>query len=135
MIQEYEGQFALEVNALGKSLNSAYDVKKRGEQERILVYTKEDRVIGFVQYIKLYETVEILYLVVNREYRRLGIGAEFIDFFSRDLDVEKIIIEVRISNETAISFYEKNGFRRVRPIKDYYKNGEDALAMEKVIKE
>lgn len=131
MIQEYVNDYALSVNALGKTLKDTYDVKKKGELEKILVYTKEDEVIGFLQYTKLYETVEILYLVVKKEYRNLGIGSEFIDFLSRDLDVEKIILEVRASNEVAINFYQKNGFIKLRPLKNYYSDGEDGLSMEK----
>ncbi len=131
MIEEYKNEHALFVNALGKSLKSSYDVKARSELENVLVYTKEDKVIGFMQYTKIYETAEILYIVVDERYRNLGIGSEFIDYLSRDLDVQKIILEVRVSNEEAISFYQKNGFIKLRPIKNYYSDGEDALAMEK----
>ena len=133
MIQEYEDKFKLRVTYLGRELSSTWNISLQNEYEHILVYTKEDEVIGFVQYIKLYETVEILYIVVDPKYRKLGIGSEFIDYLSRDLDVEKMVLEVRVSNEVAISFYEKNGFKRLRPIKNYYKDGEDAISMEKVI--
>jgi len=134
MIEEFEKKHSLQVNRLGHTLNEDYDICKRGELEKILVYTKGEDVIGFVQYTKLYEVVEIFYLVVDEKYRCLGIGSAFIDHLARDLDVQREILEVRVSNEGAISFYEKNGFKRLRPIKNYYKNGEDALSMEKVIR-
>lgn len=133
MIQEYEDKFALKVTVLGRSLNESWVPYSENEYEHILLYTKGEDVLGFVQYMKLYETVEILYIVVDEQYRRLGIGSEFIEHLSRDLDVSKMILEVRASNEGAISFYERNGFRKVRPIKNYYKDGEDAISMEKVI--
>lgn len=134
MIEEYRFEFKDAINSLGRTLKSTYDVGHLGEFEKIVVYLKGNEAIGFVQYLKLYECVEICYIVVDSRYRKLGIGSELIDHISRDLDVEKMILEVRSSNETAISFYEKNGFKRVRPIKGYYSDGEDALAMEKVIR-
>lgn len=134
MIEKFDFAYSDAVNALGRSLSSSYEVKKRGELEEILVYLKGDEVIGFIQYIKLYETIEILYLVVKGDYRRLGIGSEFLDFLSRDLEVERFILEVRKSNEVAKAFYLKNGFKRLRPIKNYYRDGEDALSLEKVIR-
>lgn len=134
MIEKYDNKYAFSVNRLGSILKSNYDVKRKGELEEILVYLKGEDVIAFVQYVKLYETVEICYIVVDSNYRSLGIGSEFIEYFCRDLDVEKIVLEVRVSNERAISFYEKNGFKRVRPIKNYYADGEDALSMEKVVR-
>lgn len=134
MIEKYDNKYVFSVNRLGSILKSNYDVKRKGELEEILVYLKGEDVIAFVQYVKLYETVEICYIVVDSNYRSLGIGSEFIEYFCRDLDVEKIVLEVRVSNERAISFYEKNGFKRVRPIKNYYADGEDALSMEKVVR-
>lgn len=134
MIEELTREQKLAVNRLGHVLKDNYDVSKRGELEKILVYTKGEEVIGFIQFIKLYEVVEILYLVVDERYRKLGIGSTFIEHLSRDLDIKRMILEVRKSNEVAISFYEKNGFKKIRPIENYYKDGEDALAMEKVIR-
>lgn len=134
MIEELTREQKLAVNRLGHVLKDNYDVSKRGELEKILVYTKGEEVIGFIQFIKLYEVVEILYLVVDEKYRKLGIGSAFIEHLSRDLDIQRMILEVRKSNEVAISFYEKNGFKKIRPIENYYKDGEDALAMEKVIR-
>ena len=133
MIQDYEKKYELAVDGLGRLVSSSYDARMLGEYEKILVYTKEDDVIGFIQYSKLYEVVDILYIAVDERFRHLGVGSELIDRLCRDLEIKKIILEVRASNEGAISFYEKNGFTKIRPIKNYYKDGEDAIAMEKVI--
>ncbi len=133
MIEELSITHKDRINALGKTLSPTYDISKRGELERILVYTKQDEAIGFVQYSKIYETIDILYIVVDCHYRRLGIGRELIEHLERDLDVEHIMLEVRVTNAEAISFYEKLGFKKIRPIPNYYKNGEDALAMGKDI--
>ncbi|MCS4484574.1 GNAT family N-acetyltransferase [Gleimia sp. 6138-11-ORH1] len=50
--------------------------------------------------------------------------------------VEKLILEVRISNQPAIVLYEKLGFEKVGQIKRYYRNPvEDALVMILELKE
>jgi ribosomal protein S18 acetylase RimI-like enzyme len=40
-------------------------------------------------------------------------------------------LTVRLSNEGAISLYEKEGYRSVDIWKKYYNDGEDGLVMEK----
>jgi ribosomal-protein-alanine N-acetyltransferase len=42
--------------------------------------------------------------------------------------VPRIGLTVKVTNERARAFYEKYGFRRVRRIRGYYEDGEDALA-------
>lgn len=134
MIENYIKKYADAVNALGSIFKSPYNTCNLKEHENILVYLKGDEVIAFIQYMKMYETVEIEYLAVDERYRRLGIGSEFLEYLSRDLEIERLVIEVRVSNENAIVFYESTGFKKVRPIKNYYRDGEDALFMEKVIR-
>ena len=48
--------------------------------------------------------------------------------------VQNLTLEVRKSNEVAISFYKKNGFNEVAVRKNYYK-GEDGILMMKKIGE
>lgn len=134
MIRKFEDKDKLRVTFLGKTISSDYDIRDKGENEEILVYEKDEEVIGFVQYRKLYEVLDIIDIVVDKDFRRRKIGSYFLMYLSEDLDIKKIMLEVRESNNDAIKFYEHNGFTKVRPIKNYYKDGEDALSMEKVIR-
>lgn len=127
-IQDYEA-----INDLGKTLNPDYTIDKRGNLDEIIVYESGGELIAFVEYIKLYESLEILYIVVSQNSRRKGIGRSLIEYLSKLEGVEKIILEVRESNEEAMHFYENMGFKVLRKILDYYKNGECAYAMEKVL--
>ena len=45
--------------------------------------------------------------------------------------VKNVSLEVRASNNVAISLYEKNGFKFSHKREKYYKNGEDALVLIK----
>jgi ribosomal protein S18 acetylase RimI-like enzyme len=47
--------------------------------------------------------------------------------------LEKVYLEVSVMNLAAIGFYEKHGFVVLNRIKNFYSNGEDAFAMQKMI--
>lgn len=52
----------------------------------------------------------------------------------KDKGVLKIFLEVRVDNSSAISFYEKFNFKKLRKIKDYYTNPKvDGYAMLKEV--
>ena len=53
-----------------------------------------------------------------------------IEFSTKDTKAEKIMLEVRESNISAIKLYEKNGFIEINRRKKYYGN-EDAIIMER----
>lgn len=129
MIREFREEDLDEVIALGQSLDGSFDISKKGELEKILVYEEKGAVVGFIDYYKLYETLEVLYIAVREDYRRKGIGKRLISSLLND-EVFKCLLEVKISNESAIKFYESLGFKSVRTIKNYGANGEDALEME-----
>ncbi len=132
MIREYEPKDRVSINALGQTLNDNFDVEKRNSFENVLVYVLDGEIVGFVEYMKMYEVVEIEYIVVSPEYRRKGIGKSLIIDAISSEDTLKAILEVKKSNTGAIEFYKKLGFNSVRIIKNYYEASEDAIAMEVV---
>ncbi len=132
MIRDYEEKDTTSVNTLGQVLKDDFDVKKRNSFEKVLVYVLGGEIVGFIEYMKMYEIVEIEYIVVSPEYRRRGIGKSLIIDAISSEDTLKAILEVKKSNTGAIEFYKKLGFNSLRIIKNYYLRGEDAIAMEVV---
>lgn len=129
-IKEEDNSF---VNKLGKELKENFDISNRSINEKVLVYENDKEIIGFIDYIKLYEVVEILYICVKKEYRNKKIGSALLEkVFTSYNDLEKSILEVRSSNFKAIEFYKRKGYSVVRTIKNYY-GTEDALSMVKEI--
>ncbi len=82
---------------------------------------------------KEYRVLHLISIAVLREYRRMGIGSALlkatIDEAVLDGNIASIYLEVRVSNEPAIRLYRKFGFREVRVIRGYYRDGEDAYVM------
>ncbi len=73
-------------------------------------------------------------IAVHPEFRRRGVGSttlRVLERFVKRKGVDKIILEVAVSNEAAIRMYEKGGFRIVKRLEKYYPWGEDAYLMVK----
>ncbi|HDI31323.1 MAG TPA: ribosomal-protein-alanine N-acetyltransferase [Thermofilum sp.] len=77
----------------------------------------------------------VVSLAVDKPYRRKGIGRELMLKAMKSLyenyKVEEYYLEVRVSNLPAIKLYEKLGYKKVKTIKGYYLDGEDAYLMAK----
>ena len=93
-----------------------------------------DSVIGFVGGAIRSGHGHISGIAVDKKYRTQGIGKSLLKKVERDFlanKLEKVTLEVRISNRGAIGFYEKQGYNRSYIVKRYYADGEDAIVYEK----
>ena len=84
---------------------------------------------GFIVGRQLVDEGEILNLGVKTEFRRRGEGRALADrlleaFTQRG--IVKVFLEVRESNQSAVSFYESVGFRQVGRREEYYRDPEEA---------
>ena len=79
---------------------------------KVLVYIKDDQVVGFITATDLKETCDIPTLVVAEEYRHHLIATNLINYLIGELDENctLITLEVASKNIAAINLYEKFGF-------------------------
>ena len=90
-------------------------------------------VVGYVIFWIRNKIGHIIAIAVNSNYRNMHIGSLLLEntlnvFFSNNINV--IGLEVRKSNTSAINFYLKHGFVKIREEKNYYGDGEDAIIMQ-----
>ena len=73
----------------------------------------------------------VVSLGVVPEFRRMGIGRALLcrSICALAPMVDKIVLEVRVSNQAAIRLYESLGFKTHHRIPHYYSDGEDAYFM------
>lgn len=119
-------------NLLHKNFERVFKINEMLEDEisKVIVYEKEDRVVGFILATDLGETCDILSIVVDPDYRRLMIGTNLIGYLISDLsDVKLITLEVASKNKAAISLYNKFGFEMIHTREHYYDDGDDAYLM------
>ena len=79
------------------------------------------------------EEAHITILAVHPQYHRQGLGQALLYYLLKtasDRGLERATLEVRASNASAISLYEKFGFKTAGRRRHYYKdNDEDALIL------
>lgn len=93
------------------------------------------QLVGYISARQVADEAEILNLAVRGSWRRHGAGAQLLGGMLWRLlsnQVTRVYLEVRESNQAAISLYEKYGFRRTGRRRGYYCDPlEDALLFER----
>lgn len=98
----------------------------------IYVYEENETVLGFLSYTDLDGMIDLLDLVVHEDHRRKKIATYLMNrFITNSKPGGKILLEVAVDNDKAISLYKKFGFEIIATRKKYYKN-KDAYVMERV---
>lgn len=67
------------------------------------------------------------------EYRRRGTGKALLQACERQLEVTRVRLCVRATNQEAIQLYLNEGYSKAETWAKYYQDGEDALVMEKAL--
>ena len=107
---------------------SSFEVGHKG-----LICKKDNLMIGFIIFSPISSEAHILSISVRNEMQSKGIGTLLLKSMldqCKVMNYKKIFLEVRVSNEKAINFYEKFGFSKDAIRNNYYTdNSEDALLM------
>jgi tRNA threonylcarbamoyladenosine biosynthesis protein TsaB len=90
------------------------------------VVRKQGELVGFCVAMMAPDDMHILVIAVNANNRRDGLGSLMLSAV-RQLAVQsglnRILLEVRPSNEKALAFYNRNGFEKIGVRKGYYPAG------------
>ncbi|QKQ99950.1 ribosomal protein S18-alanine N-acetyltransferase [Metallosphaera tengchongensis] len=113
--------------------------------EAFFVAVVDGEVVGYIMprietgfsnlrnFIPLVRKGHVVSIAVLEQYRRRGIGRQLLTSSMQKMreayGAEEVYLEVRVSNVPAISLYEKLGYKKVRLLKHYYADGEDAYLM------
>lgn len=110
----------------------------------LLVAYEGNNLCGYLVAQYTEPTIHIMSFGVYQKHRRKGIGSDLIKklegiVFNEWSDIDKISLYVHAGNKGGISFYGKNGFERVKIMKNYYRGSlknadtQDAYRLEKKI--
>lgn len=95
------------------------------------------RVCGFLVARVTDGEAELLNMAVDAGHRRKRLGTKLLAAAGKEADAllaSRMYLEVRESNEAAISFYDRHGFRKNGQRAGYYQNPtENAVLMEKKV--
>lgn len=90
-------------------------------------------IVGYVCLMSLFEEAQILDIAVAPEQRGRGIARLLMDHavaVAREKQAEVLALEVRSTNSSAITLYERCGFVRTGIRSNYYEGVDDAVLME-----
>ena len=110
----------------------AEEFKKKGIKVFGLLFS--NLVIGICVLHVVLDEAQINFFVVKKKYRKKGFGSYLMSFLikqCKELNINKLILEVSQTNITAVKFYSRFDFCTVGIRKNYYKDGSDALLKEK----
>lgn len=111
--------------------NSAYTLKQiddiltMPDMYKIMSVKDENGITaGYVIVFNNSDSLEIMKIGVNPEYREKGFGTILVNEIKKSR--MEIFLEVRENNVTARKFYEKNGFKEAGKRKNYYRDTNEA---------
>ena len=141
MIRNFKLEDSETIYELGNQLSSNFsktnDLEKiiNDKYTKILVYEIDSEIVGFLMYIELENTIDIVDIIVKEEHRNKKIASCLLDNLITELKekIKWITLEVRKSNTPAINLYQKFDFSIINTRKNYYEN-EDAYLMGREIK-
>lgn len=114
---------------------SAFEYELHNPLSLWLVAVADDLVVGYVGSQTVIDESDMMNIAVNPSFRRQGIGEKLILKLINALSERgshSLSLEVRASNDPAISLYKKLGFIQVGRRPGYYRNPkEDALILRK----
>ena len=99
---------------------------------------KAGHILGYLLAYHAADEAEIARIAVQKEARRQGAAGKLmqaLEHYCEEHKMEKLLLDVRESNEAARSFYTKNGFVEDGIRQGFYVNpSEDAVLMSKTVK-
>ncbi len=97
----------------------------------------EQKLVGVITCSTTLFDADIESVFIKKEYRKQGLATMLITELEKALiekNIEKIFLEVRLSNLSAQNLYLKYDFNKVGVRKGYYSDGEDAVILAKELK-
>lgn len=114
-------------------------IRETLEQNNVIVLGTWDEycMIGYVILYYVLDEGEIARIAVDAEYRRQGAAGRLMQCLQKKCEekgIKRIMLDVRIGNNPAITFYQAQGFEKDGIRRGYYANPtEDALLMSQII--
>lgn len=119
----------LEATTFGADAWSADSVRAEltGERRTAVVACDPD-VVGYAVSLAAADVVDLQRIVVAPSHRRQGLGRRLLDAVAPE---GRVLLEVGAGNTAARAFYAGKGFLEIARRRGYYRDGSDAVVMER----
>lgn len=129
---EYNDSFKDLGLLVNSNFNNVYKLEELTDSiyDFIFGYFINNQLVGFIHVNKLYETMDVVNIVINPDYRNKGIATSLLNYSINYFDdINSVMLEVNENNVAAISLYKKNNFIVINKRNNYY--GSDAALIMK----
>jgi ribosomal-protein-alanine N-acetyltransferase len=96
------------------------------------VYVAYGKIIGYIITCVEGNAAHVISIATDPQYRRRGVGKSLLctalSLLAKE-EVQEVFLEVRVTNEAALSLYRATGFEVVEVLKNYYSDGEDGYRL------
>ncbi len=139
MVREALNQDFNRINEIGLLIKDDFSTVYKIDEDikhdyvHIYVYEENNKVLGFIQTEYHFEITDIINIAVDVNYQGKGIGKKLIQYVLDNCNSDKLMLEVKANNTSAIKLYESMGFKQIHIRPNYYDNNIDALIMERSI--
>ena len=128
ILQEFYNHYNSETN----SYIDILEEEKTNPYLKYCFYVGNNKILGYITYLDIYDRFEISNIYVLREFRGNGIASKMLQFVideGLNKKINNITLEVNSKNTSAIALYHKYGFKEVAIRSGYY-SGTDGILME-----
>tara|TARA_Y100001968_G_scaffold281580_1_gene278901 strand:+ start:640 stop:1095 length:456 start_codon:yes stop_codon:yes gene_type:complete len=99
-----------------------------------IIEMETKKILGICSAWLVIDEIQITFIAVHPLYQRRGLGKFLLSDIikrSKSLQTNSIYLEVKNNNEQAKAFYKSMGFKTVGIRSNFYKDGSDALVLNK----
>jgi ribosomal-protein-alanine acetyltransferase len=126
----------LELTSFGADAWSRRSVEQEltADGRRALVAVEGERLLGYAVTWTVGEVTDLQRLVVAPDARRRGLGRRLVEELVDDAagqGTERVLLEVSAANDAALACYRSVGFVEVDRRRAYYRDGSDALVLQR----
>lgn len=109
----------------------------RNDNSHFFIAYLGDTLVGYSGFWLLLDVAHVTTVTVSQEHRGNGFGREQMDHLikeAKNFEARSLTLEVRESNTTARTMYDRFGFKNIGVRRGYYaKSKEDAIVMELLV--
>ena len=132
--KEVEVCFELDSNTISLWSKKQWKSEFNKQDVKVIAILLSEKIIGICVVQLLIDEAQINYFSINQKFRRKGYGSYLMSYLVRQcekLNLKKLFLEVSELNMVAEQFYSQFKFLNVGRRKNYYRDGSDAVLMEK----
>lgn len=101
---------------------------------RAVVAVERDELVGYAVTASSGDVVDLQRIAVRADQRRRGLARALLDALVTEAaghGGERILLEVSAANDAALAFYSAEGFEEISRRRRYYRDGTDAVVMQR----